>query len=747
MKSSCLLLFVIIFLSFARASSQEGWFWQYPKPQGNNLNDIYIFNNESAIAVGDLGTVIKTTDGGIHWDVQHHAGGTPNDLYSVHFIDSLNGWAAGGIKDSQKNILLKTDDGGKNWTEVKTDASLCYNAVYFVDADTGFVIGEDGILLRTSNGGQSWDTRKIDDYIGEGWLDVFDLTAITFTDKQTGWIIGLGFYGNQIYKTTDCGRTWQWNGNIIQPMVFPGLNDICFTDKNNGFITGAHGTFLKTTDGGNTWQYQNLSTKYQKEEYQYFYSIFFTDSLTGWIVGGDYYAFILKTTDGGENWTEEANNNNEMMHHFYKTRYSNKSSDNTGWIVGQFGMIYRTTDAGGNWVPQRDKNYHFNSIYFVDEYNGWAVGDSGIILHTTNGRDNWDIQNSVESTLLSSVYAIDTQNIFAVGSIIKGLSIYDRTGLIFRTINGGQTWQKQIYDSLYGFNSITFVNDSIGWISGTGSLLKTDDKGITWKIVVLDSVQPDGRVQFINDNVGWIGGTLKTMDGGKNWEPQVIPITSINSFDFINSEMGWVVASSNGNNNILKTTDGGNSWVPCSTTPSGYNFSIQFVTENIGWISGFDFLNRTSLILKSTDGGYTWNEQQSPCKNEGGLSNIFFINESTGWSIGNGIIKTIDGGGVVSIKNDNNISNNLPDKIKLFQNYPNPFNPSTIIKYYLPKSGLVSLRVYDVLGRVINTLVNKFQREGEYEVRWETNNLPSGIYFYQLKTGKYSETKKMILLR
>ena len=71
----------------------------------------------------------------------------------------------------------------------------------------------------------------MDDYIGIGWLDIFDLWAITFTDKQTGWIIGAGYYGNQIYKTTDCGRSWYWNEHIIMPKVLSGLIDICFLIK------------------------------------------------------------------------------------------------------------------------------------------------------------------------------------------------------------------------------------------------------------------------------------------------------------------------------------------------------------------------------------------------------------------------------------------------------------------------------------------------------------------------------------
>ncbi|MCJ7555049.1 MAG: T9SS type A sorting domain-containing protein [Ignavibacteriaceae bacterium] len=93
-----------------------------------------------------------------------------------------------------------------------------------------------------------------------------------------------------------------------------------------------------------------------------------------------------------------------------------------------------------------------------------------------------------------------------------------------------------------------------------------------------------------------------------------------------------------------------------------------------------------------------------------------------------------------------------PKEFNLEQNYPNPFNPSTVISYHLPISGLVSLKVYDILGNEVATLVNEYKSAGKYEVIFnvETHrdaSLPSGIYFYQLKAGSFIQTKKMILLR
>jgi len=94
-----------------------------------------------------------------------------------------------------------------------------------------------------------------------------------------------------------------------------------------------------------------------------------------------------------------------------------------------------------------------------------------------------------------------------------------------------------------------------------------------------------------------------------------------------------------------------------------------------------------------------------------------------------------------SIEKDDNIT------YKLSQNYPNPFNPSTTINYSIPERSNVTLKVYDILGREIATLVNKQQKAGFYEVNWNAINNSSGVYFYKILAGDFVETKKMILLR
>ncbi len=89
----------------------------------------------------------------------------------------------------------------------------------------------------------------------------------------------------------------------------------------------------------------------------------------------------------------------------------------------------------------------------------------------------------------------------------------------------------------------------------------------------------------------------------------------------------------------------------------------------------------------------------------------------------------------------------LPLSFKLSQNYPNPFNPITKIAYALPKSGLVTLRVYDILGKEVATLVNEVKNAGNYSVDFNASNFTSGVYFYKIETNGFSDIKKMMLIK
>jgi hypothetical protein len=110
-------------------------------------------------------------------------------------------------------------------------------------------------------------------------------------------------------------------------------------------------------------------------------------------------------------------------------------------------------------------------------------------------------------------------------------------------------------------------------------------------------------------------------------------------------------------------------------------------------------------------------------------------------------LKQIDFNGQFEYSNMIEVDAGVPTQFALEQNYPNPFNPTTMIRYELPVASTVSLKVYDVLGREVATLVNERQEAGAYSVAFNANALSSGIYFYRLQAGNFISTKKMMLVK
>jgi hypothetical protein len=158
-------------------------------------------------------------------------------------------------------------------------------------------------------------------------------------------------------------------------------------------------------------------------------------------------------------------------------------------------------------------------------------------------------------------------------------------------------------------------------------------------------------------------------------------------------------------------------------------------------------------IFTTNDGGKTWVRQLTDYKE--GFWDVYQIspNEITVVGSGGTILRT-NTNQITEVNDDNPKDEFRFSKFELSQNYPNPFNPSTTIKYSIQKYSNVTLKVFDILGREVSTLVNKEQTQGNYEIEFDGSDLTSGIYFYRLQVypavsgaGDYVETKKMILLK
>lgn len=123
---------------------------------------------------------------------------------------------------------------------------------------------------------------------------------------------------------------------------------------------------------------------------------------------------------------------------------------------------------------------------------------------------------------------------------------------------------------------------------------------------------------------------------------------------------------------------------------------------------------------------------------------IFSITLSVVASVGKGISEV---GTLSSITTSVENNNETPKDFQLMQNHPNPFNPSTTIRYTIPVESAIQIKIYNVMGMEIETLLNRKQSAGYYNLTFDASNLPSGVYFYTIRANNYTDTKKMILLK
>ncbi|MBK8552470.1 MAG: T9SS type A sorting domain-containing protein [Ignavibacteria bacterium] len=212
------------------------------------------------------------------------------------------------------------------------------------------------------------------------------------------------------------------------------------------------------------------------------------------------------------------------------------------------------------------------------------------------------------------------------------------------------------------------------------------------------------------------------------------------SAHFSDHNTGWVV----GGNTILKTTNSGTNWIPQISGASYNLYSVYFTNINTGWVVGNDYITNLGTIVKTTNSGVNWISQASGTINS--LYSVHFTDSNTGWIVGNSgtILKTTNGGTSVGVQN---FSTEIPSGYSLSQNYPNPFNPVTNLEFGISDLGFVSLKVYDILGKEVVTLVNEKLSPGKYQVEFDGSGLPSGVYFYRLTAGEFTDTKRMMLIK
>lgn len=405
------------------------------------------------------------------------------------------------------------------------------------------------------------------------------------------------------------------------------------------------------------------------------------------------------------------------------------------------------------WNPLPSPTSHtLTRVFFSDSLDGWISGQNGVLMHTSNGGGKWIQKISGTVSEIPDIFVRTKNDIWALEYRypVDDTSWFGTN--ILHSTNAGEQWSVQRYDSII-FQTIFFQDSLTGFIAGSnGTIVKTTNAGSSWyKVAEGDSAHqnkwPIVRIKFFNKTLGYaVGGQLeitgliwKTTNGGETWNSQQIaidPIYSIHIFDSLHIFCGMGDLDSQGAG-FLRSTDAGTSWVFENTTIWGEPTTFEFRTPTEGWVP----MGIGGMCLRTTDEGFSW--QQISLPQQAVVYDISFPDERNGFMVGHSGTLYKFNTNVLTVKHHYDQAKDF----FLANNFPNPFNGETTITYRLPKESRVKIMVFDMLGREIELILNEVKPKGEYSVRWNSKNLPSGVYVFRLRADGFVKNGKMILQR
>ncbi len=526
--------------------------------------------------LGAAGRVGATTDGGLQWS-WHRLKGVQVD--SLSFANPRTGWLGGLTAGCQSlptraagcaDILARTTDGGRHWSIRKTtpcarSPSCSGPTIHFTGPRHGWAIvdcsagGAGGRpcrrVMTTTDGGAVWTTPALP--------SGFAATDLAVVSAQDVWLAGIrcgasaqgpGLCPTALEHTTNGGRTWSSPG---LPGKLAGGGLLSFATAADGWLQPSPATYC--TMGG------------------------------CWVP-------LYGTTNGGRTWRRVPSS-------YQRTGFQGQPefvSPTTGFIPIQAGAgngvggVARTTDGGRHWASVgRRRRWTIAALSAVDGSNVWAIGGMGVaplgtcggagfLLHSTNGGRTWHQQLPAPRPQ----QAID----FLTTKAGFGLGLASDPGAVLHTVNGGRTWQPvaHLAATHAWLAHVSFVNDQVGWAAG-------------WKAL-------RGQAGCCHPLL------LRTLDGGRTWQPAGHRSQTVMGLRFFTSRAGLLVSSANpgtGGPTALQTsTDGGRTWTRGAAVPSGQQLlGIDFASPSVGWAMDLRAARGstpTLVLQRTSDGGRHW---------------------------------------------------------------------------------------------------------------------------------------------
>jgi hypothetical protein len=703
MKRYVLLLSLLNVFAARQVVSQNS-FWEYRGGPASDAMGVILALPGNNIMAGASNTVYRSSAADVNWK----AFSTMKNFYTI---------VADGNKlygGSDFGIFLSSDTGA-TWQSTSM-SNVEVHAIAIGSDNYWYAATYTDGVYRSTDRGRSWQVANTGItsnrvltvavapngtvFAGCTELDrgVYRSTdhGATFQRVDDGW----GYIGQivadqngtiyvahegQIHASTDNGTTWK---------SFGGGRTICI-DRQGAMLTSPNeGNILVTRDGGITWKTAIVGASRVYQITQAEDGSYFAATATG----------VMHSIDGGETWKEETRGE------LHALAVLSLTADPSGVLyagtqqpIVEAGSVHRSTDGGKSWT---------------------AVFRPGYMTRFTSVRALSD------SVLIAGSY-----------------EFFDNGSRIYRSTDAGASWST----SLYAVTSFLFETKEGVLFTGNGGsgFYRSDNQAISWRFIgpprpTNMAANAKGDLFLLADTTENSANIYRSTDKGASWqscnagmERQSMTRIAINS-------KNTVFAGTSGNG-LFSSNDDGATWSAVASLPPGSVRNI--IIDSMDHL----FVNAGKYIYRSADDGASWEKIALPPSTDTiwvEFVNSFLIDRTGYLYVGTSTGRVFRSASVVtSAPAAHAADGSIPVKYALDQNYPNPFNPSTTISFSLPTKSRVTLKIFDVLGRDVATIVSEDLMAGTHKRQWNASGMPSGVYFYRLQGESYAETKRLILLR
>lgn len=515
------------------------------------FNDVTFITESIGVAVGDSGTIYRTTDGGKTWT--KIITGTIKALKSVISIGENQLFATG-----EDGTILSSTNSGTTWISITTNTSLDFQEVFFVNENLGFIAAEGGNVFRTTNKGAAWEKIQL--------ATVRNLNGIVFTSALIGYVVG---DQGTFFRTSDGGTTWA----PFATNVTTQLKKVAASPLDNRILVaiGDQATVIRSINSGTTFGTVNLGAGNARNLHQ---ASFIPTTNTLFAFGQN--GYVISSTNAGSNWTtRQAGIRNDYSSTDFK-------SNTVGFISGKNGEFYVTTNGGVSLISRPlPEKINIHSIDFWNTSFGYASSESGKMYRTANSGSTWVPVPSNTPNKITGFYLFATSVLYVSGT----------KGYVSRSFDSGATWDQSINTGITDdLADLTYFDFVFGFgIGKNGRIIRTAG-GTNWETKPKLTNEDLNALAKLDTTtaivVGNNGVILKTKDKAVTWEILPFPEkTNLTSVDFWDLNLGFTVGE---NGVTYQTKDGGITWLKINSGTVRDLLSVNYGDPNSAFAVGKD---------------------------------------------------------------------------------------------------------------------------------------------------------------